>query len=164
MKINARIYDGKMQISEYNRATLNNFVHDPENKGTIITIESRTPESTNMRRFFEGAVVPFITWHQEGYDHHNDQHNRDVREWLKLEFNGVAKIINGKSHVIADSTVGKLREFTERVLTWAGEQGYPIQLLNNDEYKKWTEEIYPYGGPEDYLDYLESIGKLKRCN
>jgi hypothetical protein len=162
MKINARIFNGKMQISDYNRRSLNDFVKDPKNAGTIVEIESRTPESNNLRRYFEGAIVPFITYFQEGYDHHSDEDNRSVREWLKLEFNGTAKVIKGKTHIISATTVGKLREFTERVLDWAGSQGYPIQVLSPDEYKKWRDEIYPYGGPADYLDYLEELGKLKR--
>jgi len=164
MKITARIYDGKMQISEYNRKALNAFVHDPENKGTIMVIESRTPESAEMRNWFEGALVPFITYFQEGYDHRNWEDNRKVREWLKQEFNSEGIVVKGKTHIVPKTSKGELKILSEKILQWAEENGYPTKALNSDEYKTWRDTIYPYGGPENYLDYLHECGKLPKCN
>lgn len=165
MQINARVLNGKLEIGEYNRAKLNDFVRNKDNQGTIVEIKSRTPESSKMRGFFEGAVIPMIVYFQEGLDHRNSEDNKHVREWMKQELNGVGINIKGKIHIVGETTKGNLREFMERVIDWMASQGYPIELLNPEEYKDWRDRIYPFdtNGPETYIDYLEKCGRIKKC-
>lgn len=163
MKILGKARNGKLDIGEYNRRLLNDFLKDPENDGTIIEIKSRTPESRQLRCFLEGAVIPFVTYFQEKMDHRNPKDVEKTRDWLKQEFNSEMVTIGGKSRVVAGSTVGKARDFTEKILTWCEEQGYPTELLNTEEYKKWSEEIYPWSdGADNYLSYLEEIKRLRK--
>ncbi len=36
-----------------------------------------------------------------------------------------------------------------------------IKLIDPKDYKQWEDAIYPYGGPDNYLQYLLDSGKLK---
>jgi hypothetical protein len=123
-----------------------------------------TPESTKQRKFFEGAVVPLVVFFQEGMDHRNTEDLRRMREALKIEFNGEFVPVGSKGvKKIGKSTKGELNKgFLNRVIEWI-EDSYgvdPKEVLNPKEYEKWRDEIFPYGGPDNYVDYLVSIGKL----
>jgi len=100
------------------------FVLDlKENPGARYEIERITPESTKQRRFFEGAVVTLVAYLQEGMDHRNGDDLREVRDWLKIEFNGEIRVIGGRSNRIAKSTKGLLNKgFLEDVIDWIEEQ------------------------------------------
>ena len=160
MKFTALAKKGGLEFGEYNRAKFKQWLID--NDGARLQITNLTPESKKMRRFFEGGVVPLITFYQEGLDYRLHEDNLKVREWLKSEFNGEAVIVDGKSHIIPKSTKGELKDFMERVMDWMSENGYQIELLKPDDYKKWEEEVYPYEGADNYIDYLISIGRLKK--
>lgn len=161
MKYYAIAHNGSMKMNDYTRGLFIEMLK--ENEGARLEIIKLTPESDNMRAYFEGAIVPFITFHQEGMNHRNSKDCRKVREWMKDEFNGETVIVAGKAKRVTASTVGRLKYFIEKCMDWMGEQGYKIELLNPDDYKRWKEEIFPIGEPEDpdnYIDYLVSIGKL----
>lgn len=153
---------GKLNMNEYTKKMFIDFLR--ENEDMRVEINSLTPESTRMRGFFEGGIVPFITYFQEGMNHRDYKDNHKVREWLKTEFNGDFVVLGGKSHKVTKSSKGVLKVFVEKILDWAGEQGYPIELLNTDDYKKWKEEVFPTGeieDPDNYIDFLISIKKLR---
>ena len=136
-----------------------NFFHDWTNKnvGKRVEIVPILPESGKQRRWFEGAVVPLITYYQEGYDHHATEDKRMVREWLKVEFNGDFMDIKGIVHKVAKSTKNKLNEgFLERVLEWIQENyAPPAEALSPAKYKHWRDVVFPSGeGHDNYIDYL----------
>lgn len=160
----AIIQNGKLTFkNSYEREKFANFVKNHEGKRLFLTPTFK--ESDNQRGFFEGAVVKLVTYFQEGMDYRNSEDCRNVREWLKIEFNGEFAVINGISHKVGKSTKGKLNEgFIEAIIDWL-EENYGIdrtKVLNPKEYKVWKDEVYPYGGPDNYIDYLQELGFLKK--
>jgi len=163
MKYYAIAQKGGMHMNEYTKGHFIEFLKD--NEDIRLEITPLLPESSNMRRFFEGGILPFITFYQEGMNHRDYKDIHKVREWLKTEFNGDVVILGGKQHRVTKSTKGLLKEFIERVMDWMGEQGYPIELLNPDDYKRWRDEIFPTGeidSPDNFIDFLVSIGKMRK--
>lgn len=163
MKFYAIAQNGRLNMNEYTKKAFIDFLR--ENEDMRMEITSLLPESKNMRGWFEGGVVPFITYFQEGMNHRDYKDIHKVREWLKTEFNGDVVILGGKQHRVTKSTKNLLKGFLERVIEWAEEQGYPTNLLNPDEYKRWRDEIFPTGeieDPDNYIDFLVSIGKLHK--
>lgn len=155
--------DGGFDLgSEFNRNRLK--IDLRKNIGSRYKIERITPESDKQRRFFEGAVVPLVTFFQEGMSHEEPEDNRKVRDWLKIEFNGELVIIQGKSVKVAKSTKGQLNKgFLDRVIDWI-EESYGVDraiVLNPEDYKHWHDVIFPNGdGPDNYIDYLVELKKL----
>jgi hypothetical protein len=132
------------------------------NPGMPFELKPLLPESLKQRGWFEGSLVPLITFYQEGMDHHNRKDLDEVREWLKLEFNGKFITISGISHRVAQSTKGKLGQgFLERLVGYI-EDNYapPLEALNPESYKDWRDIVYPCGGPDNYIDYLLSLNIL----
>lgn len=147
--------------TDHNRARFADWVR--RNVGARIKLEPLTPESSQQRKFFEGALVPFIAFYQENISWEDPDDLKMVREWLKIEFNGKFITMGGRSVKVAKSTKGALnRGFLERVLDWAGEQGYQIELLSTEEYKRWRDTVFPHGGPKTYIGYLLETGRLRR--
>lgn len=161
MKFEARAKNGGLVFpSDYQRDQFRKYVK--ENDGIRLKIEPITPESNNQRAFFEGAIVPLVTYYQEGMDHRNNDHLRKIREWLKIEFNSEIVVVNKKACKVADSTKGKLNQgFIERVMDWMIDQGYQIDLLSTSSFKEWRDTIYPYSNEDNYIDYLLKINRLK---
>ncbi len=153
--------EGKLSLrNEHERERFSKFLM--ANKGIRLSIEPVTPESRKQRGFFEGAIVPLYAYHQEGIDHRNPDDLRKVREWLKVEFNSEMVVVKGKVHRIGGSTKGSLnRGFIERVMDDMAENGYSPELLNPAEYRKWKEEVFPYGGAGNYIDHLADRGLLR---
>lgn len=153
--------EGRLSLgSDYNRARFADFLRI--HPGTRMRIDPYTPESSKQRKFFEGAIVPFVTFFQENLDYNDTDDLARVRDWLKIEFNGQFITLGGKSVKVPKSTKGELnRGFLERILDWCGEQGYPIEFLNTADYKDWNDRIRPTEGPPHYIDYLVSVGKLR---
>lgn len=119
------------------------------------------PESNKQRRYLEGAVIPLVTYYQEGMDHHSHEDIRTVREWLKEEFNGQMVVIGGKAHLIAKSTKGRdaLQPFLELVVGWLQDNyAPPAEATDPNEFKRWRDTIFPAGGPDNYIDYLHERG------
>lgn len=158
--------DGKAKLSlgsEHNRARFADFLK--ANPGIRLRIEPITPESRKQRAYFEGAIIPFVTFFQENLNHKDADDLAKVRDWLKIEFNGAFITLGGKAVKVPKSTKGELnRGFLERIMDWCGEQGYPIDMLVPDDFKKWRDTVRPYGGPDDYIDYLVQCGKLRRLS
>lgn len=157
----AQSKNGKFSMgSEHNAIRFKEFLK--KNPDIRFKIDPLTPESNKQRGFFEGGVVPLITYYQEGFDYNNWEDCKKVRDWLKIEFNGEFRVIAGKSVKLSKSTKGQLNKgFLENVIDWATENGYQTELLLPKDYEHWRDEIFPFGGPESYLDYLLEIKKLK---
>lgn len=159
----AKSDNGKFSLgSEHNAARFRQDLKD--NIGARYKIERVIPESSKQRRFFEGGIIPLITYYQEGMDYKNSEDLDNVREWIKLEFNGEYDInIAGKIHKKAKSTKGMLNKgFLERVIDWFIEQyAPPMEALDPEKYKDWRDRIRPAGGEENYIDHLISLRILK---
>jgi hypothetical protein len=121
------------------------------------------PESAKQRRWFEGGVVPLVAYYAENLDHRNPDDLRQVREWLKAEFNSEYVVVASKSHLVPKSTKGRdaLQPFLERVVAWLVENYQPPQeALDPASFKVWQDTVFPSGGPDNYIDYLQSTGLL----
>lgn len=154
--------EGKLDFGPYNRARFMQYLKD--NGPLRLKITPELPESGKMRRFYEGAVVPLVCFYQHNFDHRNAEHRRQVREWMKEEFNGELVNINGIIHTVAKSTKGRavLGPFVERVIDWLNDNyDVPAEALDPERYKTWRDTIFPYGGPDTYIDYLVSLNLLK---
>lgn len=156
-----------LNFGTYTRIDLKKFMK--ENPNMPIKLCPILVESKDQRGFFEGAICPLMTFYQEGMDFHNSKDIRKVREWLKIEFLGELVSIKGKVHRIAQSTKNKLSlGFLERV------EGYlidnyapPEEIFDTNKYNHWRDAIFPYGGPDNYLDYLielNILNKLSTCS
>lgn len=158
----AIVNNGKLVFkNSFMREKFAKFVRSHEGKRVFITPTFK--ESDKQRGFFEGGVVPLVAY-LDGKDYTDSEVLRNTREWLKCEFNSQFEVIGGKSHRIGKSTKGKLNEgFLERVIDWIEEQ-YGVkreEVLNPAEFKKWRDEVFPFGGPGDYISYLKEIRLLK---
>ena len=130
-------------------------------EGIKVEISPILPESNQQRRFYHAAVLPLITYYQEGLDHRKAVDREKVHEWLKIEFNGEIVAVAGSTRKVARSTKGKLNTgFLERVYEWMFEQGYAIHELNPESYKHWRDTVFPCGGPANYVDYLVSLNRV----
>ena len=153
--------DGTFSFGTYTQMKLNHYAKD--NPNAPFEIRQIMPESNKQRGFFEGAICPLVAYYQEGMDYRNSENIREVREWLKVEFNGDFVTIGGKSNKVAQSTKNKLSDgFLERVIEYLIENyAPPYEALDPKKFRDWKDRIYPYGGPEDYLSYLKEINILK---
>lgn len=154
--------EGRLDFGPYNRGKFLGFLK--EHPGIRLTISAQLPESGKLRRYYEGAIVPLITFYQEGMDHRSGEDRRKVREWLKQEFNGDMVEIAGKMQIVGKTTKGRaaLNPFVERVTDWLVDNySPPAEALTPEKYKNWRDTIFPYGGPDNYIDYLCEIGLLR---
>lgn len=150
----------RLAFGNYVKLDLKRFMKD--NPNMPFELKPLLPESNKQRKFFEGAICPLLAFYQEGLDHRNSKDVEKVRNWLKIEFNGEIVQIGGKVHKIALSTKNRLNQgFLERV------EGYiydnyapPVEALNPEKYKHWRDTVYPYGGADNYIDYLVELNIL----
>lgn len=154
--------DGGMDFSDFTRAKLKSFIR--ENPGMTFELKPRLPESAKQRGWFEGALCPLVAFYQAGMDHHDSKDREKVREWLKIEFNGDLVAIGGKTHKVAQSTKNRLNlGFLERVTDWLIENyAPPIEAMDPKAWKHWHDAVFPYGGPDNYIDYLLERKILKK--
>ena len=61
--------DGGLDLGTRNAALFKQYRKD--NPGMVLKITPVLPESSNQRAFFEGAIVPLITFYQQGMDYRN---------------------------------------------------------------------------------------------
>lgn len=143
-----------LDFGTYNKMHLKKFIK--ENPGMPFELVPLLSESKDQRGFFEGAVCPLVAFYQEGMDHHNSKDIRRVRESLKLEFNSEMVELANKVYRVAKSTKNELNKgFLERVVVWLIENySPPAEVLDTKKYDHWKDAIFPYGGPDNYIDYL----------
>jgi len=153
--------EGGIGFGVYERAHLKEFIL--KNPNMPFELVPLLPESKKQRGFFEGAVVPLMTFYQEGMDHRSHKDRAIVREWLKLEFNGELITVGGKTHRIAKSTKRELNSgFLERVIEYMVDNyAPPMESLSPAKFKDWRDRIFPYGGADNFIDYLQEIAILK---
>jgi hypothetical protein len=153
--------DGGLDFGAYTKQWLKTFIK--ENPNMPFELKPLLPESIKQRKFFEGAVCPLVAFYHEGLDHRDWKDIEKVREWLKIEFNGEFVNINNKIHKIAQSTKNKLNQgFLERVIDYVIENyAPPIEALDPEKYKHWRDTVFPFGGPDNYIDYLVELNILK---
>jgi hypothetical protein len=121
-------------------------------------IELDEPESNDLRRYFEGAIVPQVCESWDWCDPTNRDDLNACRELLKAEFNGrwVPTPSGGKRKVAMSTKTQKvLRPFLNRVVDWMAEQGIPIP--NPELYKLWQKSA-PLVTDGSYRDWLERQG------
>ena len=154
--------DGRLDFGDYNRRVIKDYL--AKNGPVRIELNVLTPESGKMRNFFEGAVIPLITYFQEGMSHRNTEDRKIVREWVLREFNGEFRVIGGKSTKVAKTSKGELSQgLTDRIIDWIEEQ-YGVdrfQVLDPAHFKKFRDEIYSTSEFVTYIDYLISLRRLK---
>lgn len=161
----AQSVDGRLSLgSEYNASRFRDDLK--KNSGARYRIERLTPESREMRGFFEGAVVPLCCYYQEGMDHRNNEDIKTMRSILKLEFCGKDVLFDGKIHRVEDTSKGakKLKKLIEDTIDWLNDQGGQVEVLNPNEYKKWRDTIFPFASeqePDNYIDFLVTQKILK---
>lgn len=158
----AQSNNGKFSLgTEYNAARFREDLR--KNNGAKYRIERITPESRDMRGFYEGGVIPLACFYQDNLDHRNNEHIKIMREWLKQEFNSEWFEVNGKAQRVSITTKGgkTLKKMIDKTSEWIEEQGGDVSVLNPKAYKDWRDSIFPFGGPDNYIDYLVSISKLK---
>lgn len=123
------------------------FFEQAEGKELIITIDDKP--SSQMRKYFEGAMVPAVF-----YQHPNSgwETFKDAREALKFEFLPTyTKTVRGERVRVARSTTGLSKQgfkrFLDLISDWMLENG--LELPNPEEYKAWRDsaplpgEIFP---------------------
>ena len=162
MKFSAISKNGGLEFTDYTRAVFKKWLLN--NPGARLEISAVLPESRNQRRYFEGCIVPLITFYQENLDYRDREDCKRVREWLKSEFNGEFCIVRGKQHRIAKTTSGgHLKAFLERVIDWLIENyAPPEEALKPECYQKWRDEVFPFGGAETYIGYLLDLRIIKK--
>lgn len=122
-------------------------------EGKEVFLELREKPTDEMRRYFEGCLVPaFYYFHpRSGW-----RTFADARDVLKLEFAPGTKTLRNpvskEFYRVAPSTsdMGKKRfgMFVESIVAWMIENGMPSDVLESEEYKRWRdtnfdEDIYP---------------------
>lgn len=162
-KFNGRFsVDGRLNFGENTQRWLKEFIK--ENPNMPFELKPIFPESIRQRGWFEGALVPLVTFYQEGMDYTNSKDNEKVREWLKIEFNGEFVRVGDVAHRVAQSTSQKLNlGFLERITDWLlANYATPNEALDPKAYKHWHDSVFPYGGPETYIGYLLELNILKK--
>jgi len=144
-------------FSSYEKANLAEYMKD--NEGQPFKLTPDLPESSKQRAFFEGAICPLVAFYHEGMDHRKWKDVKKVRDWLKTELNGEYVEIGGTTHKIAMTTKGGLNKgFGERVSNYLDENyAPPTDALDPEKYKHWRDTVFPFGGPDNYIDYLVEI-------
>lgn len=136
-----------------------------ENKGAKYKLERIVPESIRQRGFYEGAVISLWIF-LDGNDWKNSKVHQHYHHEANKEFNGDIIVRNGQTEKIGLSSRGKLGGedgMIEKVIMFLEEQ-YAInrgEVLDHEDYKKWRDTVFPYGGAETYIEHLLSLGKLK---
>jgi len=148
--------NGQLSLgSEYNAKKFRQYLKD--NIGMRFLISTLIPESNKQRRFFEGAVIPLLTYYQEEMDHHNTEDRRRVREWILTEFNGEWVMVAGKKIRVKKTSKGKLRDgLLESIIDWMCDNyGADVpKALEPGRYNNWRDVLYGAGDIDNYIDYL----------
>ena len=156
--------EGRLDMSDWSKAMLKKVAK--ENPGTRFKIEQLLPESSKQRGYFEGALIPLYMFFQENMDHRDTSQHDLAREQVKMAFNADLKLnpITGSIEKIAKSTKGRavLKRVSEDLQDWLVEQ-YEVrpEILDPKNYKYWRDAIFPYGGPDNYIDYCVEKGILR---
>lgn len=146
---------GVMEMNDYTRSLLRQYCKKHPN--TPFEIKPRLPESNKLRGYFEGCLVSLMTFYQEHLDHHRTEDKEKVRNWIKEEFNADFVEVDGKAHKVGMSTKGRdvLNRVSIEVQQYLMEQhATPEEAMDPKKYKYWRDAVFPYSGPDNWIDYL----------
>lgn len=154
--------NGTIAMTEHQDYLKRKYVGERAGRRIRLTIEEVTPESRNLRRFYHGAILKLWAY-LDGKDYQDTGVLEKLHEVAKEEFNPEMIVISGKAYKVGKSSKGKdLQPFVEKIIDFLTEQyGIdPMEVLNPESYKDWASRIYPFGGPDNFISYLISLGKL----
>jgi hypothetical protein len=121
-------------------------------EGKEVALEIVEKPTTEMRKYFEGCLVPAMFY---SHPHSGWENFKDAREVLKIQFMpGVrsVKLLDGTFGQmvpsLADVSKKKMTVFVEAITEWMRENGMPEQVMDSEEYLRWrdtnfTELVYP---------------------
>lgn len=145
MKARVKLSKGNITFTSLKAKAI--FFEKNEGKDAIIEIDENP--SSEIRRYFEGCIVPtvYYTHPQSGW---NDF--RDAREALKLEFLPTRNIvpIRGVPQKVASSTTmltkERFRAFIEAIARWLLENEMcGAHDIDPQNYKTWQDSAPPAG-------------------
>lgn len=147
MEIKARIIQGELNFgTPITTHGVKEALKKNEGKEVKIVIMGR--ESGNMRRFFEGAVIPYLFYQ---HPHSGWDNFKECREAIKNEFNPVyIKGFNGRVTTAPGSTAmrkDKFNQFLEKIERYCMENGF--EFPNSEDFREWDlkhpliGDIYP---------------------
>lgn len=141
MKVRVRIQQGAVVFT----SDMAKRVFFDHNEGKDAYLEIDDSPSDNLRRYFEGAVVPAV-YYQHPHSGWGDF--KDVREALKLEFLPSYTVdIHGERSKYARSTTELSKErfagFVELVTQWLESNG--MEVPDPEAYKNWRDSAPPAG-------------------
>lgn len=155
--------DGGLNMTDYQRATLKQFIKDNAGKRLRLVIDKLVPESRNQRKFYHGAVL--CLWaYLDGNDYKSAEIMAHYHEIAKREFNTTLININGKNEKVGKSTKGDLNDgYLERIIDYLQkEYGIePAKVLNPETYKKFRDQINLTGTYDTFIDYMRDLKILK---
>lgn len=145
MKVWVRVQKGELVFT----SELAKHVFFEKNEGANAFLVIDDTPTDNMRRYFEGAVVPAV-YYQHPFSGWADF--KDAREALKLEFlAGYTLDIRGQRSKYARSTTelskARFTAFLEEIAAWLTENGLEVPVP--EEYIAWRDsapaagEVYP---------------------
>ncbi len=149
--------DGALEMSDYQRLTMRQYIKDNAGSRMRLTIDKETPESNKQRAFYHGAIIPLWAYYN-GQDYKDSHVLAQLHEVAKLEFNPEVIFVDGRERKIGKTSKGKLNEgYLERIIDYLTEQYAvdPSKELNPDTYKHWRDTIYPFDTKYDtFIEYL----------
>lgn len=154
--------NGTIAMTEHQDYLKRKYVGERAGRRIRLTIEEVTPESRNLRKFYHGAIIPLWAY-LDDKDYRDSTVLLKLHEVAKEEFNPEWVNVSGKMYKVGKTSKGKeLQPFVEKIIDFLVEQyGIdPLEVLNPDVYKDWASRIYPFGGPDTFIGYLISIGKI----
>lgn len=151
-------------LGDYNYRRILRYVR--ENPNCLLEIGPVLPESTKQRGYFEGGLVSLFVYYNGG-DYKDRDVLADARHDLKMEFWSELRpnYVTGKVEKKVRSTKGReaLNAVTERVLEYMIENySPPAEALDPETYKHWRDVALMDGAPDNYLDYLQTVGVLAK--
>ncbi len=162
MRVPIVLMDGRIEMSEFHKGKVRQALRD--NQGPIrAEIHTLLPESRKQRAYLMGCLIPLIVYF-DGNDYTDGETLERYFEFLKMELAPEVMRVGGKIRTFGQSTKGskRLNTFIEKVQEYLQEQyglEYSSKAINPDEYKKFSDEIYPF--QTEYRDYLHYCDKLK---
>lgn len=137
--------DGQIKFkSDYHRGLFKDFLKQNPNIYLKITPNEEIP--SQLRRFFEGGIVPFFALQHFVVDPNNKKwvtmNNDEARSCLKREFNPLFfRDLSGKvvqeGASTADMNKVEFQGFIERCMDYFLQNGY--EFPNNEEFKAWRD-------------------------
>ena len=152
MKWQARAVGLELDYGDYNSASIRDYIQ--KNPNSIFELKPLLPESNLVRRYYNGGLIPMFCF-VSGMDWKDSKVKDAAHELVKQEFNPGYFEWKGKKVKLGRSTKGRenLNALVERLSAYLLENGATPESLDPEKFKEWRDTIYPYGGPENWIDY-----------